>query len=84
MSFEILWEAVDAQLAATVCEFLNKRLAAVPDRPAVLGPVLLRDLSFGSVPPVVTIVDLASPREAFYVRRAEGQGMFGMEWEIIE
>lgn len=68
MAFNIVWEAFDARLAEQLQSFVNTRLAALKDRPPVIGDVVIQNLSFGSVPPDVQVVDIASPRAAFYVR----------------
>jgi len=67
MSFDIHWDALDDAAAAAAQRFLNERFQHLPSRPAFLGDVTIQQLSFGSVPPSLELVDITEPYADFYL-----------------
>jgi mitochondrial distribution and morphology protein 12 len=66
MAFDVHWDALDDGVAAQAQALLNAHFARVTERPAFLGPVHFHSLSFGTVPPVLELADLAFPLPEFY------------------
>ncbi|KAK9702879.1 Mitochondrial distribution and morphology protein 12, partial [Basidiobolus ranarum] len=65
MSFEIFWEKLDGEIASSVQEKFNNFFSKVK-RPSFLGPIEVSEFNFGSVPPVIEMVDIADPFPEFY------------------
>ncbi|KAJ6502001.1 hypothetical protein C8R45DRAFT_1051199 [Mycena sanguinolenta] len=57
MSIDLDWGKLDASLASSLVDLLNRQLASTP-RPSFIGPVEVTSLDFGSAPPDVELVDL--------------------------
>jgi distribution and morphology protein 12 len=57
MSIDLDWNKLDASLASTLIDLLNRQLTSTP-RPSFIGPVEVTSLDFGSASPDVELVDL--------------------------
>lgn len=57
MSIDLDWTRLDAPLASSLVEMLNRQLQNTP-RPSFIGPVQVTALDFGSVAPEIELVDL--------------------------
>ncbi|KAK9767682.1 Mitochondrial distribution and morphology protein 12 [Basidiobolus ranarum] len=65
MSFEIFWEKLDSEIASSIRDKLNSRFQQIK-RPSFLGEIEVLEFNFGSIPPVVEIVDITDPFPEFY------------------
>ncbi|KAI1788413.1 hypothetical protein LXA43DRAFT_894768 [Ganoderma leucocontextum] len=57
MSIDLEWNRLDAALASTLVDLINRQLANTP-RPSFIGPIEVTSFEFGSNAPDVELVDL--------------------------
>ncbi|ORY05104.1 hypothetical protein K493DRAFT_311093 [Basidiobolus meristosporus CBS 931.73] len=73
MSFEIFWDKLDSEIASSIREKINSHFQQVK-RPSFLGEIEILDFNFGTIPPVVEIVDITDPFPEFYWTDDEEDG----------
>ena len=68
MSFDVCWEALDASLADSIRNFLNDHFSSSAlTLPEYVGDIVVNRFDFGSVPPDVSVSDMADPWVEFYL-----------------
>src|SRR5882762_3800976 len=64
MSVDLDWNKLDASLAASLIDVLNKQLQSAP-RPSFIGPVEVASFDFGSQPPDIELIDIRNIHRDF-------------------
>ncbi len=57
--FKFEWSALSPDDEKRAQDFLNQSFANIPNKPDVVGDIYVTDLTFGSVPPVVELLDIS-------------------------
>jgi len=57
MSIELDWSRLDGALSDCVVQVLNRQLAAIA-RPSFIGPITITSFDFGTVAPIIDLVDV--------------------------
>ncbi|CAJ0762973.1 3640_t:CDS:10 [Entrophospora sp. SA101] len=69
MSFDIFWEKLDSEVANKVQTILNNhfRNNTINNKPSFIGDIEISDLDFGTIPPLIEVIDITDPFPEFYL-----------------
>ncbi|CAG8510164.1 11722_t:CDS:2 [Ambispora leptoticha] len=67
MSFDIFWEKLDQQVAQNVQDLLNSHFRNTNNKPSFIGDIEISEFDFGTMPPVIEIIDMTEPFPEFYL-----------------
>ncbi|KAG9285901.1 hypothetical protein G9A89_013326 [Geosiphon pyriformis] len=67
MSFDIFWEKLDRTVAQKLQDLLNNHFRNANNKPSLIGDIEISEFDFGTLPPLLEIVDVTEPFPEFYL-----------------
>ncbi|GBB84933.1 hypothetical protein RclHR1_11500008 [Rhizophagus clarus] len=67
MSFDIFWDKLDNQVAQKVQDIINEHFRTSNNKPSFIGDIEISEFDFGTVPPLIEIIDVTDPFPEFYL-----------------